>query len=186
MKINWKEVSKSPGYKSLKAAYIKDVIEAEEYRAKHGSSSRGKAEFLKRFNWVISRAKHYSHVQGIPLSQVLNKWEAGRDYWWFNYYQDCNQPKLLPRRPSWPSYEKLSFAEALSRSMGKHVTTVRGVSKRRLVVKIRNQKKVSKRQDNKARWAIERKNRQRYFKLLFVESSWEEREQFKKNKGISP
>ena len=26
---------------------------------------------------------------------ILNEWEAARNYWWLNYYQDCRQPKLF-------------------------------------------------------------------------------------------
>lgn len=89
MKINWKHLSITPGYKSLKSAYIKDVQDA----AKQKHPMRDKSDFLKKFNWVINRAKHYSHVTGKTIDSVLNEWEEARTCWWLNYYQDCNQPK---------------------------------------------------------------------------------------------
>lgn len=87
--IDWKKVSSSSGYISLKAAYIKDVQDA----AKQKRPMRKKEEFLKQFNWVICRAKHYSKLNNEPIENILNKWEKGRDYWWLNYYQDSRQPK---------------------------------------------------------------------------------------------
>lgn len=88
--INWKHVAKSPGYKSLKAAYIHDV----ERAGRDKRPMRRKEEFLRKFNWVIGRATHYAYYSGVRIEVILNEWEANRNYWWLNYYQDCNQPKL--------------------------------------------------------------------------------------------
>jgi len=90
MKIDWKYLASTPGYISLKAAYIRDVKESTE----HPRPMRNKAEFLHHFIWVIGRAKHYSHHLKIPIEDILNKWEACRDYWWLNYYQNSRQPKF--------------------------------------------------------------------------------------------
>lgn len=94
MKVNWKELSATDGYKSLKAAYIFDVKESMKYR----NPMREKSEFIKHFQWVISRAKHYACHQGLSIETVLNSWEEKRSYWWLNFYQDCNQPKLNVRK----------------------------------------------------------------------------------------
>ena len=85
MKIDWKHLAKTKGYQSLKAAYSYDVQ----------NRSRTKKELLRHFNWVICRAKHYAYYQGRTLEEVLCEWEAKRDYWWLNFYQECNQPKLV-------------------------------------------------------------------------------------------
>lgn len=90
MKIDWKEVSKSEGYRSLKAAYIKDVQNSKKQKY----PMRDKEEFLKHFNWVINRAKHYAVKKNISIIVVLNEWESKRKYWWLNYYKNCNQPKI--------------------------------------------------------------------------------------------
>lgn len=90
MKIDWKHLATTEGYKSLKAAYVHDVEEA----AKQTHPMRKKAVFLKLFNWVISRAKHYSHHTGKPIDEILDGWEKGRKYWWLNYYQSSKQPKF--------------------------------------------------------------------------------------------
>lgn len=95
MKIDWKALSQSTGYRSLKAAYTRDCAKA----GKSSSPMRKKAESLKLFNWVIARAKHYSVRTGTSLESVLIGMEQGRDYWWLNYYQDCKQPKLPSGKP---------------------------------------------------------------------------------------
>ena len=82
--MDWKCISQSKGYKSLKAAYVNDV---------QTSSSRSKTELLKHFYWVINRAKHYAYIHQCPLEVILSRWEQERSYWWLNYYQDTNQPK---------------------------------------------------------------------------------------------
>lgn len=86
--INWKEVSQSEAYKSLKAALTFDIREQR----------RSKKELYKLFHWVMGRAKHYAHHQGRSVVEVLTEWEDGRDYWWLNYYGDSCQPKLQRNR----------------------------------------------------------------------------------------
>ena len=82
--IDWKHLATTTGYKSLKEAYISDV------QNKH----RSKKESLRKFQWVINRAKHYAHHTGKSMEAILNEWEAKRDYWWLNYYQSGRQPKF--------------------------------------------------------------------------------------------
>lgn len=94
MKINWKEVSKSPGYIAIKGKYIKDAMDAGNSKF---SPMRDKEELYHRhFKWIISRAKHYAHMRGTTIESVLNKWAAdpGNQYCWLNVYQDCRMPRL--------------------------------------------------------------------------------------------
>jgi hypothetical protein len=93
MKIDWKKVAASPGYKSLKAAYIKDVQGNQRWVRKGVRPMRDKAEFLRHFRWVISRAMYYAHRYNRPIEAVLWSWESDRTYWWLNYYQEGRQPK---------------------------------------------------------------------------------------------
>lgn len=86
MKINWKVVSKSKGYKSLKAAYVYDV-QKSVHRARKGWSDRSKEEFRYHFKRAIGLAMHYAHKWNLPLEVVLDHWESKRDYWWLNFYQ---------------------------------------------------------------------------------------------------
>lgn len=95
MKVNWKQFSQSPGYRSLKAAYIRDVQNA----AKRKCPMRDKQEFFNHFNWVIGRALHYAHVLGTTPDIVLNAWEMRRSYWWLNFYQENEFPKLGTGKP---------------------------------------------------------------------------------------
>jgi hypothetical protein len=94
MKIDWKKVSASPGYISLKTAYIKDVQESERYRMRFKRRPmREKAEFYRHFKWVISRAMYHANRLNRPIEDILWSWESDRKGWWLNYYQDCRQPK---------------------------------------------------------------------------------------------
>lgn len=94
MKIDWKKVSKTPGYVSLKAAYIRDVQEAAKSQDKGYHPMRSKKEFLEHFRWVIGRAEHYAHHKNTTIDVILNEWEDKRTYWWLNYYQNNRQPLL--------------------------------------------------------------------------------------------
>jgi hypothetical protein len=91
MKINWKEVAASEGYKSLKAAYIKDVMEAKADERKGRRPMRTKAVFLKRFNWAICRAKHHAIQRNVTVDVILNEWEKSRNYWWLSFYSDSGK-----------------------------------------------------------------------------------------------
>lgn len=85
MNLDWKEISQSEGYRKLKAAMIYDIQERH----------RSKAESHKKFRWVIARAMHYAHHQNRTIIEVLNDWESKRSYWWLNFYQESNQPRLF-------------------------------------------------------------------------------------------
>lgn len=50
--------------------------------------------YCDKFAWTINQAKHYAEVTGLNWTDVLNAWEEDRDYWYMNYYQECNQPKI--------------------------------------------------------------------------------------------
>ena len=93
---SFKEISKSNGYRLLKQT----VIAACEKRCFNTMGCTVKiadacyARPCNKFKWVIDRAKHYSHKTGVPVSKLLTAWEEQRNYWYQNYYQDANQPKL--------------------------------------------------------------------------------------------
>jgi hypothetical protein len=100
MKINWKEVAASEGYKSLKAAYIADV-------ERSGGWGRGKYKESchKTFNQIICRAKHYAHFQNKTLIQVLQEWENERlsGKWpqrFENHYGSYRKHRLDTKEPS--------------------------------------------------------------------------------------
>ncbi|RLC02967.1 MAG: hypothetical protein DRH90_12485 [Deltaproteobacteria bacterium] len=97
MQINWKKVAASPGYKSLKAACIKNIKEDQDIALRHGGSPfRSKAELRRLFVWVIGRATHYAYKQDRPIEDILWAWESDRgNQWWFGYYSNHKQPKLL-------------------------------------------------------------------------------------------
>ena len=71
------------GYKNLLAA-----VERDEAKSSKSHDYRGK------LRWVVDQANHYAEKTGIPASQILDAWEKGRDYWYMNYYQESNQPRI--------------------------------------------------------------------------------------------
>jgi hypothetical protein len=98
------------GYESLKAAVERDCNDRNscgcfnpegcnlenarigEYGKRGYKSCFHK--YCNKFKWVIDRAKHYGEKLGLNWEDVLTSWEADRNYWYMNYYQDSNQPEI--------------------------------------------------------------------------------------------
>lgn len=100
-KINWKLFSNSIGYKSLKKAVLYDcqarcdkncfnIMGCHERKIKHKCFHR----YCDTFKWIIDKVKHYNHKTGISVVDILDIWEEKRNYWYMNYYQDCNLLRL--------------------------------------------------------------------------------------------
>ena len=70
------------GYASLMEAYNQDLKE----------KSRSKEELDTKLKWVLDRADAYAEACKVKRDDVLKAWETKRNYWWLNFYQDCNQP----------------------------------------------------------------------------------------------
>ena len=81
MKIDWKEVSKSAGYKSLKSRVIKDCIERENCFNINGCDKRRAVKCFHRrcntFKKYIDLAKKYSIKHNVKVSTVLDAWIDG-------------------------------------------------------------------------------------------------------------
>jgi hypothetical protein len=159
MKIDWKKVALSAGYISLKEAMIHDIQDASKYAQSGYRPMRNKQEFHNKFRWVISRALHYVyHTKNKnptkALIKLLNEWESKRTYWWLNYYQDCNQPRLdrTSRKRSLASIRKECKKEdkLYSRFHQK-------VKNRYFDFLLHFQKQNSKRKGKKARYTTEQK-----------------------------
>lgn len=71
------------GLEKLQQAVEKDKI-----------TSLGWHDYDAKLLWIIERAKQYAELLGITYEQVIDAWESKRDYWYMNYYQDCEQPDL--------------------------------------------------------------------------------------------
>jgi hypothetical protein len=71
------------GYRKLLA-----LVEYDETKSPRFHDYRGK------LNWIVNRAKHYAEKTGLSPEAILDAWDAGRVYWYMNYYQDANQPLL--------------------------------------------------------------------------------------------
>lgn len=82
-----KTIEDCEGYKKLKASIDHDI--AEDKRG-----FRKPAEYLEKLTYAVERAKHYAEKTGLDPADILDAWEKDRDYWYMNYYQDCNQPKI--------------------------------------------------------------------------------------------
>lgn len=75
------------GYKRLITS-----IETDERRAPKAHNYRAKLA------WVLDRASHYAQKTGTRAEDILDAWEKRRDYWYMNYYQECNQPVITGNR----------------------------------------------------------------------------------------
>lgn len=106
------------GISSLIAAVSHDLGEDLEYYKRTGYFSRGckffsaecedkmrqyanggelcehKCEYCYKFKWIIDRAKNYAEVSGKSVFEILKAFENRRNYWYMNFYQDCNQPEI--------------------------------------------------------------------------------------------
>lgn len=58
------------------------------------SVSKCSHKYCDKYVWVLERAKHYAEKTGKTTDEILEIWEKDRSYWYMNYYQECNQPKL--------------------------------------------------------------------------------------------
>lgn len=52
------------------------------------------SRYWGKYVWILNRAQEYASLIGVTKEEVLEKWEEKRSYWYMNYYQDCNQPKI--------------------------------------------------------------------------------------------
>ena len=87
----------SPGYISLVNDVKRDTNEHRGVFNPEGClegcpGSKCSHEYCDKFKWIIDRVNHYSKILQIDPSIILDNWEQDRDYWYMNYYQDCNQP----------------------------------------------------------------------------------------------
>lgn len=74
--------------------FSEDCVERLRQYGETGSLCVNKCEYCNTFKWAVDRAKHYAEKTGIPYLDILRSWEERRDYWYLNYYQDCNQPEI--------------------------------------------------------------------------------------------
>lgn len=51
-------------------------------------------DYFDKLDWIVSRAKHYAEKTGLKTAEIIDAWEARRDYWYMNYYHDGNQPLI--------------------------------------------------------------------------------------------
>jgi hypothetical protein len=95
MKIDWKVVSQSAGYISIKKAYAAQLSSANRSNQKwKHDKSWNLEEAKKRFAWIIARAVHYAYHKQTTVDVILNQWEEKRTYSWGSYYGDQTFPKL--------------------------------------------------------------------------------------------
>ena len=73
----------SEGLETLKLAVKRDQEESPNFH-----------DYQGKLDWIIDRAKHYEEKTGIPYLEIIDAWEEKRNYWYMNYYQDCEQPLL--------------------------------------------------------------------------------------------
>lgn len=88
------------GIESIKVSVIKDTEKSGCFNEtgcnKTGAENKCFHNYCDRYVWILERAKHYAKKTGIDYLAILEEWEENRNYWYMNYYQDCNQPKIQP------------------------------------------------------------------------------------------
>ena len=89
-RLDWKKISRSKGYTSLKAAYVRDVQELQKRNRRGHHPTRGKEEYRGYFKKAIGLAMRYSNKFDMEIEEVLNIWENYRDCWWLSFYQESN------------------------------------------------------------------------------------------------
>lgn len=95
MKVDWKVVSQSAGYVSIKKCYAGQLASSNKSHQRHGQGrSYDITEAKKLFAWIISRAIHYAYHKQTTVDVILNEWESKRTYSWRSYYGDQTFPKL--------------------------------------------------------------------------------------------
>jgi hypothetical protein len=90
-KPDWKFIATTPGYKSLKAAYIKGKRSSCQWERRHAEEG---------FRLAISLAKRYSALSGKPIHEILNTWEKGHTYGSMSsYYSNLKYKSYLYKVP---------------------------------------------------------------------------------------
>lgn len=158
MNIDWKVVSQSDGYKSLKAAYERDVQDAHKDAQRGRRPMRDKKEFRKKFDWVIARAIHYAYHKQTTVDVILNQWESKRGWvWYLNHYQECNQPWLIKsehvKRRTLRNFFIRDYKHDPERGRKRYFDSL-----------LNEQKEKSKRKGKKARWDKRTRDYRTYLK----------------------
>lgn len=84
------------GFEKLREAVYEDIKNTIEQKGE--IHSRDAKDYCDKFSWIIKRAKHYSKKSSLKWQVILDKWEEKRSYWYMNYYQEANQPKIEANR----------------------------------------------------------------------------------------
>lgn len=147
--------NESKGLEKLKAAVIKDCNDGEGCFNPNGCDhefyrtvpqdnprlremgfetatkcvSKCTHKYCDKYKWVIERAKHYAEITGLDYEDFINSWEEDRSYWYMNYYQDCNQPKLNEGNSLVKIFETVEDAKASISGKGFRCPSCGGISK---------------------------------------------------------
>ncbi len=158
MKIDWKYLSTTPGYKSLKKAVVENIAR------KH----RSKKETYQMFYTTINRAKHYAHKLNKPIEEVLNGWEEKRKdknnrigEWVIQFYPGhCRDQYRLGKLHRAPNVKPKNPINYYRTDPWCKKDPIR---KKAMILKtiMEIQKQNSKRKGKKARWSNERKAREK-------------------------
>lgn len=159
MKVDWKSVSQSAGYKSIRKVYAYTLSSANRSKQRHNHSMKyDLAECTKKFSWIIARAIHYAHYKQTTVDVILNEWEEKRSYNWRSYYSDNNFPKLKPKsphvaRPSIKTYYLRTYRREPVKRKQMYCVELKRIDALR-----------SKRKDSKPRWSKSKKLHHRKYK----------------------
>jgi hypothetical protein len=83
------ETEVKKGIESLQQSIKKDCAEFSPEKL-HSEKCR----YCPRYFWVLERAAQYAKVTKTTVETIIEAWEKTRNYWYLNFYQECNQPDL--------------------------------------------------------------------------------------------
>jgi hypothetical protein len=83
-------IEECAGYKKLLAAVEHDEVTDSGFKT-HG---RYFHDYRGKMAWTVERVKHYAEKLSLDPAALLDQWESKRRYWYMNYYQDANQPRI--------------------------------------------------------------------------------------------
>jgi len=162
MKLDWKRISQSTGYKSLKTVYIKDA----------SRWCNNKKEYYKDFLEIISKLTHHVYKKGAAPDNgkpfniyfnttlfitILDKWEEKRTYSWRNFYHGNSFNKIHSNSLKKPGMQQGKKYYKRENLFGKQFKTKR-------ILQLIQQHQPKRDEIKKPRWDNERKARMKAYR----------------------
>lgn len=147
MKVDWKAVAKSEGYRSLKYA----LLGPERHKRMNREA------YFKTFKRVIALAKNHACRRGVTIDVVLDEWEYDRNYNAHSYYNGIS--KIFTEKQLKNKAKPLSIEKSIQRYWWGDNTT-----KLPRIRELRTREAMTRREQSgkKQRWSAAKKRRNKW------------------------